>query len=174
MWMELAEVSDCQASMTQTMSRPCGRNVWTQELLLSLGGHNQSAGHIRGINSLGFKHCTDVSQKLCRKGKRWCLSDELCETNVLPLGKVIITSNANGKTCWLSQFTCQRHNERYLYPGMAQLSYPEVVLQSRSSPSKTSSWQAGDMCRKLTWLSLHWQITRAHPLQATGLSAAPP
>jgi len=68
--MELAEVSDCQASMSQTMSWPHGRNVWTWELLFSLGGYNQSAGHITGINRLGFKHCTDAGKKLCRKGKR--------------------------------------------------------------------------------------------------------
>ena len=119
------------------MSWPLGRNVWTQELLFALGGHNQSTGHMTGINRLGFKHCTDVSQKLCRKGKRWCLSNELCEINVLPLfqqsvGKVIITNNTNGKICWLSQFTCQRHNEWYLYPGTAWLSYPEVVLPKQA------------------------------------------
>lgn len=157
-----------QTRVNQTTSWPLGRNVWIQKLPFSPGGHKQS-----GINRLGFNHYTDVSQKIWQKGKRLYLSDELSEINVLPLfqqsaGKITITNNSKRKTCWLSWFECQKHNERPLSPGMAWLSYPDVLLPKQACDREVMC--EADMVEAV-WLLL---TTSAYPPQATGLSAPQP
>lgn len=145
-----------------------GRNVWIKELLFSPGGHNQS-----GISRLGFKHYADVSQKICQKGERLCLSDKLSEMNVLPLfqqsaGKVTITNNSNRKACWVSWFECWKHNECPLYPGTSWLSYPDVVVPKLACDREVMC--EADMAETV-WFLL---TASAYSPQATALSAPQP
>lgn len=72
------------------------------------------------------------------------------------------------KTCWLSWFEYQKHNECPLSPGMAWLSYPDVVLPKQACDREVMC--EADMAETV-WFLL---TTSAYPPQATGLSAAQP
>lgn len=86
-----------------------------------------------------------------------------------PIGKVIITKNPNGKTCWLSQFTCQRHNEWYLCLGWHDSHIQRWAFKNKVMTGKNHVQEAY-MAEPASFL----QITRAHPPRTTGLSAPQP